>query len=78
MKIFILAFVLICLSGCAISTKKESVSNRRKSAMMACVAQFLDRDVAPRDSLGICTTVYSRWSESEYSKTSITKEGPGE
>lgn len=60
----------LSLVGCAGLGVKEAdnLSDKRKSQMVGCVSQFLGQDVAPMDSLQICSTVYSRWAESEQSR----------
>ena len=57
------ALTLLALSaGCSTLDRTDvSSSAQRKAALTSCVSRFLREDVAPVDSLHICSSIYSRW-----------------
>jgi len=63
----ITVIALLSTVGCQLPPSKLETSGtrfERKERMMGCVGKFLNQDVAPSDSLAICTTVFSRYEPS--------------
>jgi hypothetical protein len=50
----------LTLTAC-VSSPTLKGSALRKAALTDCVSKFLAEDVAPVDSLHICSSIYSRW-----------------
>lgn len=64
LNIILTLSLCILATGCAVTEQKPNESQLRKAAMIGCVDNFLQQDVAPMDSLAICNTVYKRWDAS--------------
>jgi len=65
-----LTTAVLLSTGCALTPAQDDTRRSRKAELTGCVAQFLDKDVSPVDSLNICSSIYSRWNPTTTGKVS--------